>query len=233
MTLAIVISSLRAPYRRAGLSFAVARQDIDVDVALLTGERLAQLLTDPVLTVKFGEDDARPVVVPFIELAPVEVLEEMLATGKLPDIPPLPAAWAGSVGPGFGASRDELAQVVAEANDANAALDAIRTQLGLAEGDDCIAAIAGLMSQAAVLDQAYAALGIDPAHVSIVQHLRDIHAAGLEREEKLQNAGPLIDSLRAELAAAKEEVAALKAAKPAEAKASTGKSKAAAKSEGE
>ena len=146
---------------------------------------------------------------------------------------PLPAAWAGSVGPGFGASRDELAQVVAEANDANAALDAIRTQLGLAEGDDCIAAIAGLMSQAAVLDQAYAALGIDPAHVSIVQHLRDIHAAGLEREEKLQNAGPLIDSLRAELAAAKEEVAALKAAKPAEAKASTGKSKAAAKSEGE
>lgn len=53
------IASSRAPFRRAGLAWAVkgSAGAIDVDICDLDGERLSRLINEPVLTIKAGLEE--------------------------------------------------------------------------------------------------------------------------------------------------------------------------------
>ncbi len=78
------ITSSRGPYRRAGRTWAERRQSRDVDIRELDGERLIELVFDPVLSIQMGGEDGAwhpmPPIDRDIDAAEVQLMIDSLAS---------------------------------------------------------------------------------------------------------------------------------------------------------
>lgn len=85
------ITSSRAPYRRAGLAFAI-KGPVDVDIRILNGERFLRLVKDPVLTIKVGQEDGTFVPLPQMPDGVTAEDLQLVITSMVEELPDLPAA---------------------------------------------------------------------------------------------------------------------------------------------
>jgi len=139
----LMITSARTPYMRAGLSWG-ERVPLPVDVRTLDGERLRELLLDPVLTIRVELEDGSLVALPegMVDLSAEHLqlmIDGMIAEHGAPEVPvepPTPEAVIAGLRAELDAERGDhattrdLSRAACEDRDRlSAALDAATSEI--------------------------------------------------------------------------------------------------------
>ncbi|CAN5360870.1 hypothetical protein BH09PSE4_BH09PSE4_17100 [soil metagenome] len=197
------IASQRSPYLRAGLGWPT-REPVEVDIRALDGDRLLELLGDPVLTVTIGQDNGSFGPLPELPDDLTAAHFQMMIDAMAEELPPIDAPMTAVV----------VGEVVA--------IDEKLKAAGYSSLDQLLGAHDALAKASDDLAERLKGAGMASVEDLFADHatlrMRNQAQADqiLDLSEKLTEAGASLATANGEIATLKSEVAALKAAKPAE-----------------